>query len=227
MSPTVGCPRCAAPVIRSAEGWDCLDHGPVDPLWRPQEVSYESFADHLRASAALPTLLPWPMSPGWTVTDFACVGAEPDQATATMTCCSGPSALDGPVDVMVITEEAGVGLGARIAVTADPDPGAHVGHAPPAVRVRIERQVVPLWPVSTIATDGPTDGVTDGVTDGGTGGEWDRSVVAGEANGRWIWIILRPASAVLLLRDDWILRDAAQFGPQLVELPFGGPAPPW
>ena len=211
MSPSVGCPRCSSAVTRAGEGWDCLDHGPIDPLWRPRKVSYDAFADHLRASTAMPTFLPWPLSPGWAVTDFACVAAAPERATATMTCCSGPSALDGPVDVMVITEEAGVGLGARIAGTADPDPGAHVGDAPPAVRVRIERQDVPLWPVPT----------------SGTGEEWDRSVVAGEADGRWIWMVLRPASAVLLLRDDWILRDAAQSGPHLVELPFAGPAPTW
>ncbi|MDE0778711.1 DUF6758 family protein [Nocardioides sp.] len=211
MSLKVGCPRCPSPVIRSAAGWECLDHGRVDPLWRPTEVSYDAFADHLRASTAVPTYLPWPLSPGWHVTDFACVGAEPERSSATMTCCSGTSALDGPVDVLVVTEEPGVGLGARVAGTGEPDPGAAVHAGQPAVRVRIERQVVPLWPVSVSGADG----------------EWDRSVVAGEAAGRWIWLVLRPASAVLLLRDDWILRDAAQSGPHLVDLPFGGPAPTW
>ena len=58
-------------------------------------------------------------------------------------------------------------------------------------------------------------------------GEFDRSVVAGEAGGRWLWIVLRPASALLLLREDWILRDVSHLGPQLVELPFGGPRPTW
>ena len=58
------------------------------------------------------------------------------------------------------------------------------------------------------------------------GGDFDRSVVAGEAHGRWLWIVLRPASAILLLRDDWILRDVSAVGPPLVEMPFGGPAPP-
>ncbi len=60
-----------------------------------------------------------------------------------------------------------------------------------------------------------------------SGGVWVRSVVVGEAEGRWLWIVLRPASAILLLRDDWILRDVSETGPQLVALPFGGPAPPW
>ena len=68
-----------------------------------------------------------------------------------------------------------------------------------------------MWPVSTSRT----------------GGEWDRSVVVGEALGRWLWIVLRPASAMLLLRDDWILKDTSTAGPHLVELPFDGPPPPW
>lgn len=207
---SVGCPRCPAPVTRVGDDWVCLEHGTTEPLWRPSDPSYIDFADHLRASQSFPTYLPWPLSPGWHVTDFAAVG-EPARARATMTCCSGTSALDGPVDVLVVTEEAGTGLGARIAGTVHGDPGADVGHGPPSVRVRIDRQVVPLWPVSTSQANG----------------EWDRSVVAGEALGRWLWLVMRPASAVLLLRDDWILRDASLSGPHLVELPFGGPAPAW
>jgi hypothetical protein len=111
----------------------------------------------------------------------------------------------------VITEEPGTGLGARIAGTLHDDPGTEVGEGPPTVRVRIDSQTIPLWPVSTSMAST----------------EWDRSVVAGEANGRWLWMILRPASAMLLLRDDWILRDVSGLGPPLVELPFGGPAPAW
>jgi hypothetical protein len=39
--------------------------------------------------------------------------------------------------------------------------------------------------------------------------------------------VLYPASAVLLLRDDWILRDAAEAGAVLIELTFGGTPPRW
>ncbi len=211
MSSQAGCPRCSSPLTRSTDGHECPAHGLIDPLWRPRLASYDAFADHLRASTALPTYLPWPLSPGWTVTDFACVSAEPSRATATMTCCTGPSALDGPVDVIVVVEEAGVGLGARIAGMSDPDPGAHIGAEPPSAHVRLERHSAPLWQVPTVATEQ----------------EADRTVLAGEADGRWLWMMLRPASAVLLLQDDWTLRDAAQMGPHLVELPFGGPAPIW
>lgn len=211
MSLIVGCPRCPAPVSQTQGGWSCVEHGAIQPLRRTAESTYDSFAEHLRASDSFPTYLPWPMSPGWRVTDFAMVGADPASARATMTCCSGTSQLDGPVDVIVVTEEAATGLGARIAGTVHDDPGADLGDGPPAVKVRIDSQVVSLWPVSTSAASS----------------EWDRSVVAGEAHGRWLWLVLRPASAMLLLRDDWILRDISMAGPQLVEMPFGGPAPLW
>ncbi len=211
MSLSVGCPRCAAPVSRTGDGWVCVEHAEVAPLWRPDAALYDVFAEHLGAAGPFPTYLPWPLSPGWRVTDFAVVGATPERARATMTCCSGTSELDGPVDLLVVSEEAGTGLGARVAGTPYDDPGADLGDGPPSVKVRIDGQVVSLWPVSTSSE----------------AGEWDRSVVAGEAHGRWLWLVLRPASAMLLLNDDWILRDVSRAGPQLVEVPFGGPAPAW
>ena len=213
MSLLAGCPRCATPVARlqSGGGWSCPEHGPIDPLLRPPYATYDAFAAHLVGSAGFPTYLPWPMSPGWSVTDFAAVGDEPGRSRATLTCCSGTSELDGPVDVVVVAEETGVGLGARCAGTLHDDPGDEVGIGPPTVKVRVENQDVPLWPVST----------------SGLGGELDRSVVAGEAQGRWLWIVLRPASAILLLRDDWMLRDVSSLGAPLLEIPYGGPTPLW
>ena len=50
---------------------------------------------------------------------------------------------------------------------------------------------------------------------------------AGEAHGRWLWMVLRPASAALLLQSEWVLLDIADLGPELVELPFGGAPPTW
>lgn len=210
---TAGCPRCPTPVARTGVdgGWSCPEHGEIAPLWRPDEVSYDAFVEHLGATATFPTYLPWPLSPGWRVTDFAAVGDHDRGGRAVMTCVSGTSELDGPVDVLVVSEEAGTGLGSRIAGTPHDDPGPEVGNGPPTVRVRVDGQAVPLWPVSTSESRG----------------EWDRSVLAGEAAGRWLWMVMRPASAVLLLRDDWILRDVSGLGPPLVELPFGGPAPAW
>lgn len=211
MSLTVGCPRCPAPVSETPAGWTCVEHGVIQPMWRPVESSYETFTEHLRASQSFPTYVPWPLSPGWRVTDFAAVGAEPSRPRATMTCCSGTSELDGTVEVIVVAEEAAIGLGARIAGTEHDDPGPDVGEGPPTVKVRVDGQLVNLWAVSTSTSSA----------------EWDRSVVAGEAAGRWLWLVMRPASAMLLLHDDWILRDISGAGPHLVELPFGGPAPLW
>lgn len=214
MSLTPGCPRCREGLDpRSVDG-ECPEHGGLPPLWAPEEVTYDGFVEHLGVAGEFPTYLPWPMSPGWSVTDFGVVAAGSDstaRALATLTCCSGTSELDGPVDVFVVAEEAGVGLGARCAGLASPDPGGDLGDGPPPVRVRIGSHTVPLWAVSTSVSDH----------------EFDRSVFAGEALGRWLWIVLRPASAMLLLRDDWILRDVSGLGAPLLEMPFAGPRPVW
>lgn len=225
----VGCPRCSETLAEagsagSAAGWTCPTHGEVDPLWRPSVASYDGFAAHLARSGGFPTYLPWPLGPGWSVSDFAVVAGR--RTRATMTCVSGSTTLDGPVDVVVVSEETGTGLGARLAgldlgtdggpatgesTSLGAAPGAGIEDGPPEVKVRLEAHTVGLWPVSRSRT----------------AGDWDRSVLAGEAEGRWLWLVLRPASAILLLRDEWILRDVSATGPQLVTLPFGGPAPSW
>jgi hypothetical protein len=214
------CPRCPTPL--PGDGGACPEHGQTDLLLRADEASYDGFVEALSAARGLPTYLPWPMSPGWSVTDFAVVSrsARGADARATMTCTSGTSALDGPVDVFVVTEESGTGLGARCAGTSHLDPGPEIGLGPPMVRVRIGSQSVPLWPVSTVSAGAPGGHLADDQ-------DVDRSVVAGEALGRWLWIVMRPASAILLLRDEWILRDVSAIGPPLVEMPFGGPPPIW
>jgi hypothetical protein len=206
MSLAAGCPRCPTPVARIGEdgAWSCPDHGVVRPLWRPEEASYDGFVAHLERADGFPTYLPWPLSPGWQITDFAVV-ADDRGATASLTCVSGPSELDGPVDVLVIAEEAGVGLGARCAGTTGDDPGTELGDGPASARLRIGSQTVSLWPIST----------------SGETGEWDRSVVVGEAAGRWLWLVLRPASAALALPQLGALVDVADLGPTLVSLPFG------
>lgn len=188
----------------------CAGHGPVPPLWRPVTATYDDFAEVLRRSPGFPTYLPWPMSPGWSVSDFGLV-EDAGEVHATVTCCSGSSPLDGPVDVLVVAEEPGTGLGGRCAGLAVADPGPLLGDGPATVRVRVGSQSVPLWPVSTSDADG----------------DLDRSVLAGEAGGRWLWMVLRPASAVLLLRDDWILGDVSDIGAPLLDTPFGGTPPAW
>lgn len=206
------CPRDRERLAPGEDGrpGECPTHGPVTPLWRPAEPSYDAFTAQLRLAGDFPTYLPWPLGSGWRVSDFGVVSGE-DGAVATVTCCSGSSDLDGRVDVLVVAEEVGVGLGGRCAGLVGADPGDELGLGTPAARVRIGSQAVPLWPVST----------------SGAAGDLDRSVLVGEAHGRWLWVVLLPASAMLLLTDDWVLRDVSAAGPHLVELPFEGPSAAW
>jgi hypothetical protein len=208
---TPGCPRCPSPVTpvaHVADAWSCPDHGVVVPLWRAAEPTYDELTVHLEHAAGFPTYLPWPLSPGWRVTDFGVV-----PGAATYACVSGTSEPDGPVDLIVLVEEPGTGIGARCAGTRHADPGPEVGLGPATSKVRLDGQPVGLWQVST--------------SDWLGAGEWDRSVLAGEGGGRWLWLVIRPAPALLLLRDTWLLRDVSALGPALLDIPFGGPAPAW
>jgi hypothetical protein len=111
----------------------------------------------------------------------------------------------------VVSEEPGVGLGARCAGVVRTDPGTEVGVGPPHARVRVDGHPIALWAVTTAETVG----------------DLDRSVFAGEAHGRWLWLVLRPASAALMLNDEWLLVDLAGLGPELIDLSFGGNPPAW
>jgi hypothetical protein len=205
------CPRCTTPLSGEGAEFSCADHGNVVPLWRSATADYSTFADVMLRSAGMPTYLPWPMSPGWTIADFGCVAGPEGPALATVTTTVGASALDGDVEVTVVAEEPGVGLGARAAGTTRADPGGSVGVGPASVRLRVDSHPVPLWAV-------PSGDADDLLA---------RSVFAGESGGRWLWLVMRPASAALLLRDEWLLADVGGFGPEAIEMPFGGTPTVW
>ena len=63
------------------------------------------------------------MSPGWSIADFGCVAGDEGPALATVTTTIGASALDGEVEVTVVSEEPGVGLGSRVRGHGDRRPG--------------------------------------------------------------------------------------------------------
>ena len=137
-------------------------------------------------------------------------GPEGD-ARASFLTCAGPSDPDGVVELTVVSEEPGVGLGTRCAGLVRTDPGAEIGEGPAHAKVRIDGHPIALW--SVLTSDADVD--------------FDRSVFAGEALGRWLWLVLRPASAALLLKAEWVLMDIAGLGPELIDLPFGGTPPAW
>lgn len=198
-------------MITETEGtYVCSLHGTTAPLWRPVDADYAAFAALVGRVEDLPTYLPWPMSPGWSIADFGCVTSG-DRAVATVTTTVGTSDLDGRVEVTIVAEDPGVGLGARCAGTPYDDPGHQVGVGPHAVKVRAGGRSVPLWAVDSRDDDDVLA----------------RSVFAGEADGRWLWLVIRPASAALLLRDEWLLADVTGFGPEALEMPFGGDRPTW
>lgn len=204
------CPRCPAPLTDVVGEQTCVRHGTVEPLWRAVLSDYESFAEMVSRTGDLPTYLPWPMSPGWSISDFGYVGGGGSRSRATVTTTTGSSDADGEVSVTVVTEDPGTGLGARCAGLEGFDPGPLVGDGPYAVRVRAAGHPVPLWVLET-DTEEPLA----------------QTVLAGEAEGRWLWMVIRPASAMLLLCDEWLLADVTGFGPEALELPFGGPRPAW
>lgn len=210
MTLAAGCPRCASPVTDD-DGWTCRDHGSITPLWRPETPDYDSFAEHVQRAGTMPTFLPWPLAPGWAVTDFGCVAGPDGDGRASFITCSGPTDLDGVAEVSLVTEEPGVGLGARCAGVLQTDPGADLGEGPPHAKVRLEGHPVALWSVLTSDADV----------------SFDRSVFAGEAQGRWLWVVLRPASAALMLHDERTLVDIAALGTELLSLPFAGTPPAW
>lgn len=194
------------------------------PLWRSARSEYDDLVDHLGLARSLPTWLPWPVPPGWHLTDFGCVAVPGSAARAVFTTCTGPSDPDGVVEVTVVSEEPGVELGARIAAVTPTDSGREAVEGPSAARIRVEDAAVALWTVPTVRTDPavaevPPPSSADTVL--------DRSVLVGEAEGRWLWLVLRPASAALLLHAKWLLHDVSGLGPSLVDLPFGDAPRSW
>ena len=137
------------------------------------------------AGAAVPLWSPLPLLPGWTVTGLALVGDERGGARATALALSGPSPLGGPADLVLVAEEPGTGLGARIAGIDGVDPGDVVRGAPEA-KVEAAGHPTALW-------RGPSAD--------------DRVAFVGEASGVWLHAVLWPPAAELVLLEHVVLHD--------------------
>ena len=96
-----------------------------------------------------PTYLPWPLSPGWPVTDFGVVGEPDGGAQATVTCVLRHQRARRAGGRAVVSEEPGTGLGAACAGCPGDDPGGEIGDGPPLAGCASSRPDGPLWPVST------------------------------------------------------------------------------
>lgn len=184
------CPRCggrlAAPDLFSSS-WRCARDADVDPLYVVAPIAVDSL-DHLVArSAAVPVWVFEPAPVAWTIGGLAYAGDERTGPRATVTAWSGPAPAGGVADLLLVAEEPGVGLGARYAGYRGVDAGECVV-GPPSARVRVHHRPVALWECRD------------------TVGE--QAAYVGEAAGYWLWVVVWPGLADLLLLEELALRDA-------------------
>jgi hypothetical protein len=204
MDTAASCPRCAAPLREPSpwsSAWHCDQHGAVHPVRTGLSPSRSGLAGLLRG-AAVPVWLPWPLPHGWLVTGFAAAGDDRSGSRACAVALSGPNPVGGLGEMLVISEEIGVGLGARFSGLEGPDPGEDLTAGSPAAVVKVGGHELPLWHV-----DAP-----------------GRAAFAGEVLGHWLWLVLWPDTAGVLLVQPLELRDLRDSGLDL-DIPFGAPSP--
>lgn len=179
--------------------WTCAEHGAVQP-WhagRPEALA------QLRARSQVPLWAPHPPPPGWTVGGVGWCGDDRAPASATLLALSGPSPLGGPADLLLVAEEPGTGLGARLAGIPGVDPGGLAIGAPEA-KLLAAGHPTALWRTASAE---------------------DRCAFVGEAMGVWLWAVLWPPAAELVLMEHVTLQDLRDDERMLLELPHGAPSP--
>jgi hypothetical protein len=182
--------------------WTCGSHGAVLPLQPPKSPSNQGLKGVLR-DARVPVWVPWPLPIGWLVTGFLHAGDDRTGSRACAVALSGPALLSGPADMLLVAEEIGVGLGAYFAGLDGPDPGGVFESSPPHAKAEIRGHPVSLWAVEA---------------------EPDRAVYVGEALGRWLWAVLWPSDAGVLMLEQLNLRDLRD--PDMaLDLPYGASCP--
>lgn len=188
-----------------ADSWQCATHGavhPLQPIIPPSVNALTVVVNHAR----VPVWMPWPLPVGWLFTGVARAGDDRDGGRATAVACSGPGPLGGPGELLLIAEELGVGLGARYAGVAGPDPAPYldVSKQPP-VKVLAAGRPTPLW----LARGTPED----------------RAVFVGEAMGLWLWAVVWPQQSGLLMYDEIVLADLRDAGAEMDLVPCGALSP--
>ncbi|WP_330173744.1 hypothetical protein OG875_09310 [Streptomyces sp. NBC_01498] len=203
-----GCPKCAGRVRAPglfADSWQCDTHGAVHPLQPVIPPSVEALGVVVNR-ARVPVWMPWPLPVGWLYTGVAYAGDDRSGGRATAVACEGPGPLGGTGELLLVAEELGVGLGARYAGIEGPDPGPHICVDKPAhAKLLAAGRPTPLWQVP----EAPPD----------------RAVFAGEALGLWLWAIVWPEQAGLLMYDELVLTDLRDAGAEVDLLPCGALSP--
>jgi len=194
-----------------AKGWRCEQHGAVPPLTAMAHLTSEWLA-HIAKTSAVPLWLPWPLPAGWTVTGAVGISDGPAPGAAAALVCTGPGARSGPAELVLVSEEPGVGLGAGYAGLEGPDAGSSDLSGAPATRVMANGHEVPLWEVEQHVPASREGG--------------DRSVYVGEAEGCWLLAVAWPMEAGLLLHDSLRLVDVRDPG-LILDVPLGAVSPRW
>jgi hypothetical protein len=168
------------------------------PARRPSKDGLDS----LLKNAKVPALLPWPLPQGWLVSGFIGAGDERTGARGFAVALSGPNPLGGPADLLIVAEEPGVGLGAGLAGLPGPDPGDGFATGQAHATVQVDNHDAPLWLVEAN----------------------DTAVFAGEVAGSWLWVLIWPDSAGVMMLEPLPLRDLRD-PEQDLDLPFGALSP--
>jgi len=180
------CPRCAGPLRAPdlwSSAWRCSLHGGVTP-WHPATTSSAEALARLAADAAVPVWVIEPPLPGWTLGGSSWCGEARRGHTATAVATCGPAPLGGLAEMVLVAEEPGIGLGARLAGLDATDPGTPKGEA--AEKVIAAGHPTPLW-----RCESPPD----------------RAAFIGEASGVWLWCVMWPAEAAYVLVEHVELAD--------------------
>lgn len=159
-----------------------------------------------------PVWTPWPLPEHWVFGGLAYTGRSVDGGCAVtsdggcaVTSWNGLDQFGDRAELLLVCEEAGAGVGSHFAALPVSYPGSGVGEGPPHARFTVEDRAVPLWAVEGVQPD--------------------RAVYAGEAAGRWLWVVVHPAEAGALVVEPMHLVDARQLGAELSVLPLGELSP--
>jgi hypothetical protein len=215
MSVTWTCPRCggdAQPPGLWSDSWTCRVHGDIVPLHPPVVGGTEAFHQLCSRSQA-PLWLPWPLPAGWLVSGLQVAGDEHTGPVATVVACSGPNPLPTGMfrgdraqprsaDLLLVAEPPGTGLGARLAGKDDIDPGTTVGDGSAQLKLTVSGHDTPLWLIP----------------------ETDGAVFVGEADALWLWALVWPERAGVVLLEQFELRDARE-AEYLKDAPHGALSP--
>nr|WP_028648632.1 DUF6758 family protein [Nocardiopsis sp. CNT312] len=156
--------------------------------------------------AHVPLWVPWPLPTGWVVTGFAEVGDERTGTVGAAVALSGPAPLGGLGEAVIVAEDPGVGLGARLADLDGTDPGDGFDGAAPDAKVRFDGHEIALWNLDVGR---------------------ERAVYAGEALAHWLWVVFASPDTGMLMCEISALRDLRDLkdGGIAFEPPFGALSP--